>query len=40
MTFFLGVFANTLSIANSDMIVLPDPVGAPTRTLLSVWKSV
>lgn len=36
----LGVFLKTLSIANSDIIVLPDPVGAPISTLESVLYNV
>lgn len=36
----LGVFLNTRSIANSDMIVFPDPVGAPIRAFESVWNKV
>lgn len=36
----LGVFLNTLSIASSDIIVFPEPVGAPIRALESVWNKV
>lgn len=28
---------NTLNIATSATIVFPEPVGAPSNTLLSVW---
>lgn len=35
-----GSLANILKIANYDMIVLPDPVGAPIKTFLSVWYKV
>jgi hypothetical protein len=36
MILWSGIYLNTLSIANSDIIVFPEPVGAPIRTLESV----
>ena len=32
----VGVFLNTLSIPSSDIIVFPEPVGAPIKTFESV----
>jgi hypothetical protein len=39
-TFLEGFYRKTLRIANSAMMVFPEPVGAPTRTFSSLWKSV
>ncbi|KNC30176.1 hypothetical protein FF38_07662 [Lucilia cuprina] len=36
-TLALGVLLNALNMAISATIVLPEPVGAPSRTLLSYW---
>jgi hypothetical protein len=40
MTLDFGEFLKTLSIANSDIIVFPEPVGAPIKTFESVWNKV
>lgn len=37
LTFALGYSLNTLNIAISAATVFPDPVGAPSSTLVSVW---
>ena len=36
MVFMPGWCRNTLSIASSALMVFPEPVGAPSSTLLSV----
>jgi hypothetical protein len=38
-TLWLGYSLNTLKIAISAAMVLPDPVGAPRRTFLSVMEN-
>ena len=40
ITLLFGEFLKTRSIASSDMIVLPEPVGAPISTFESVWYRV
>ena len=37
MTFMPGCARKTRSIASSALMVLPEPVGAPNKTLSSVW---
>jgi len=36
-TFDVGYLLKTLKMANSAATVFPEPVGAPRRTLQSVW---
>ena len=40
MTFMPGCARNTRSMASSALMVLPEPVGAPSSTFSSVWNSV
>ena len=40
MTFMPGCARNTRNMANSALMVLPEPVGAPSSTFSSVWYSV
>ena len=40
MILWLGICLKTLNIASSDIIVLPEPVGAPIKTFESVWNNV
>ena len=40
MTFMPGCARKTRSIASSALMVLPEPVGAPNKTLSSVWYRV